>query len=451
MMNKVIYKKVLPITLAGMLLLSGCGSRPNGGKADVVVVTPAPEVTANPAASAQIVPETTATPQPTDTPASAPATTQPQNPATTPTPTTAPTPAPTPTPNPTPKPTPAPTQAPSNKPVVTKNPTDEKVIVGGSCWFVAKYENAVWAEWHFVSPDGSRDLTYADAEKEFSTMEIVKGYASTMQLKNIPEALNGWKVYCRFSNNNGAVTTTKASITVTNSTDGAPKVTKSPTAETVDAGGSCYFVAKYEDAIWAEWHFVSPDGSRDLTYTDAAKEFGGVEIINGNTGTMQLKNISVSLNSWKVYCKFSNNIGSVKTSSAQITVNGQKDPGTAVVTVSDQDASYSALYNGSYVDSIAKRGTMTISGGPDVFNVSVRWPNSASEYSTWTFSGSFDGRAVMHYSDSTMKTVTVDEKGNETSLLKYNNGTGYLQMTDTGLTWVEDGRGESGAASFVKS
>ena len=94
---------------------------------------------------------------------------------------------------------------------------------------------------------------------------------------------------------------------------------------------------------------------------------------------------------------------------------------------------------------------MTISGGPDVFNVSVRWPNSASEYSTWTFSGSFDGRAVMHYSDSTMKTVTVDEKGNETSLLKYNNGTGYLQMTDTGLTWVEDGRGESGAASFVKS
>ncbi len=450
-MNNVISKRVLPILLAGMLLLSGCGSRPNGGKADVVVVTPTPEVSANPAASAQIVPETTATTAPTNTPAPTSTATQQQAPAAATTPAPTPAPTPVPTPAPTPKPTPAPTQAPSNKPVVTKNPTDEKVIVGGSCWFVAKYENAVWAEWHFVSPDGSRDINYADAEKEFSTMEIVKGYASTMQLKNIPEALNGWKVYCRFSNNNGAMTTTKATITVTNSTDGSPRVTKSPTGETVDAGGSCSFVARHEDAIWAEWHFVSPDGSRDINYADAAKEFAGVEIINGNTGTLQLKNISVSLNGWKVYCKFSNNIGSVKTSSAQITVSGQKDPGTAVVTVSDQDAAYSALYNGSYVESVAKKGTMTISGGPDIFNVSVRWPNSASEYSTWTFSGSFDGRAVMHYSNCTMKTVTVDEKGNETSLMNYNNGTGYLQMTDSGLTWADDGRSASGAASFVKS
>ncbi|MDO4974279.1 MAG: hypothetical protein Q4E38_08725, partial [Eubacteriales bacterium] len=63
----------------------------------------------------------------------------------------------------TPVPTPAPTPVPSNYPVVTKDPTDETVTVNGKCQFVTRYENAKWAEWHFVSPDGTRDLTYLQA------------------------------------------------------------------------------------------------------------------------------------------------------------------------------------------------------------------------------------------------------------------------------------------------
>ena len=72
---------------------------------------------------------------------------------------------------------------------------------GGACLYIATADNADSLEWHFVSPDGSRDLDYAQAANEFPTLEIINGYASTMQLKSIPAALNGWKVYCRFSNN----------------------------------------------------------------------------------------------------------------------------------------------------------------------------------------------------------------------------------------------------------
>ena len=43
----------------------------------------------------------------------------------------------------------------SNLPRVTKSPTGETVAVNGSAQFIAKYENADLAEWHFVSPDGS--------------------------------------------------------------------------------------------------------------------------------------------------------------------------------------------------------------------------------------------------------------------------------------------------------
>ena len=288
------------IVLACVLLLSGCSLRK---RAEVVTATPAPVVTIAPVETAAPAPET---PEPEASPEPAAVIVSNADATAAPVETAAPTPEPTPAP--TPEATPAPA------------PTEETVIAGGSCWFVAKYENAIWAEWHFVSPDGSKDLDYTQVVKEFPKLTIDKGFASTTQLSNIPVEMNGWKAYCRFSNNSGAVKTDMAKITVTTSAEGAPKVTKSPTGETVKAGESAYFVAKQERAEWAVWHFVSPDGSKDLDYTQAAKEFPKLQIINGDQGTMQLKNIPAELNGWKVYCAFRNNIGTTKTDSATITV-----------------------------------------------------------------------------------------------------------------------------------
>jgi hypothetical protein len=90
---------------------------------------------------------------------------------------------------------------------------------------VAKYENATWAVWHFVSPDGQTDMTYEAAAERFPTMEIVNGMYSTMTLKNVPADLNGWRVYCRYTNKVGSVDTKSALITVT----GEPAPTPAPT------------------------------------------------------------------------------------------------------------------------------------------------------------------------------------------------------------------------------
>ena len=195
---------------------------------------------------------------------------------------------------------------------------------------MARYENAIYAEWHFVSPDGLRDLVYTAAEREFPTMKIINGYAKDMTLESIPAALNGWKVYCRFSNNSGFTDTQRARITVTgNAVEGAPKVTKSPTGETVTAGGSAIFVARSEGALWAVWHFVSPDGTRDLVYTDASAQFAGLQITGGDQGTLRLNNIPASLNGWRVYCVYSNSIGTATTAQAVITVQQNSIPGSA--------------------------------------------------------------------------------------------------------------------------
>ena len=100
-------------------------------------------------------------------------------------------------------------------PTVTKNPTDETVEEGGSCLFLAGYENAVLAVWHFVSPDGQTDMTYEAAQAAFPSLEIRNGMYSNLQLRNIPYSLNGWRVYCQYSNPGvGYVNTETARITV---------------------------------------------------------------------------------------------------------------------------------------------------------------------------------------------------------------------------------------------
>ena len=53
--------------------------------------------------------------------------------------------------------------------------------------------------------------------KLFPGVEIIHGEYSTMQLRNITKDLNGWKVYCRYSNRAGYTDTAMATITVTDS------------------------------------------------------------------------------------------------------------------------------------------------------------------------------------------------------------------------------------------
>ncbi len=210
----VVISSILMIAILTVLILTACGSK----KSEPVVVNPvstpsrSPEASPTPAPTEIPIVVTTPTPVPSETPAPKPS----------------PTPMPAPSPTPTPKPTPTPMPI---LPVITKSPTDETVDEGGSCYFVAKYENATIAVWHFLSPDGQTDLTYEAAQKQFETMEIINGMYSTMQLKNIPYAANGWRVYCRYSNNNGYADTKTALITVKQNTNPTPA--PSPSAEPV--------------------------------------------------------------------------------------------------------------------------------------------------------------------------------------------------------------------------
>ena len=99
-------------------------------------------------------------------------------------------------------------------PRITKNPTDEVVGLNGRCQFVSRYENAILAEWHFISPDGYYDYTYLQMQRMYPSLRIIMGNTKDMTLDRIPQELNGWRVYCRFTNNYGEAKTGTALITV---------------------------------------------------------------------------------------------------------------------------------------------------------------------------------------------------------------------------------------------
>ena len=445
-MKKII--RILSVLLLIAVLamgLTGCTLfRRNAPGASVTISqTPAPVQT--PAPTPVITPTPTSAQPSIPTPVT--------TPAPTPTPTPAPTPTPTsvPTPTPTPAPTPVATPVQSNLPRVTKSPTDEKVAVGGKCQFVAKYENAKWAEWHFVNPEGSRDITYADAEKAFPTLKIINGYAKDMTLENIPEMLNGWRVYCRFSNDYGSVNTDRATITVIGGTAGGtaaglPKITKSPTGESVQAGGSAWFVAKHEGAIWAVWHFVSADGTRDLSYTDASTAFPTLKIIGGDQSTMQLQNIPVDLNGWKVYCAFRNNVGTANTESAQISVSGtginpqniipdNSSSGTVIVSNNNSQG-----FDGSWAGEIpADRCRLTMTNiGEGRFSVEVRWSDSAFSSAVWRMTADATGYNTLTYSNCEYCIETYSDATHYTVSNQAGGGTGSLSLTEQGkLQWKD--------------
>lgn len=203
-------KKLFPVLclFLALSLLSACGTGQKTPEIVTVPVTPTAAPPAPPTAAPVFAPVPSFAPTPVPTPIP---TVQP-----TPFPTAVPTPFPTayPTVAPTPYPTFAPTMPPSNLPRITKDPTDETVVEGGKCQFVTRYQNAELAEWHFVSPDGSLDVTYKDVQNQFPALRIIGGNTKDLTLENIPAALSGCRVYCRFSNAYGAVNSGSALLTV---------------------------------------------------------------------------------------------------------------------------------------------------------------------------------------------------------------------------------------------
>lgn len=85
---------------------------------------------------------------------------------------------------------------------------------------------------------------------------------------------------------------------------GALKITKNPTGETVDAGGSATFIARADNAASRVWRIVSKDTTKTVNAKEAAAYFSGLSVSGADTDTLVLSNIPSSMHEWSVECKF---------------------------------------------------------------------------------------------------------------------------------------------------
>lgn len=113
----------------------------------------------------------------------------------------------------------------------------------------------------------------------------------------------------------GGTTPTKAPAT-----GNPPHITKHPTGETVEPGGSAQFVARADDATKITWRLVSKDTTVTYNAADGPDYFRGLSVDGLGTERLTLENIPSSLNEWCVEAKFENENGASYSNGARITV-----------------------------------------------------------------------------------------------------------------------------------
>ena len=100
-----------------------------------------------------------------------------------------------------------------------------------------------------------------------------------------------------------------------------PVVTKQPTGETVDEGGSATFIASAENYTEIIWRIVSNDTTNTIQAADAPAYFG-CEVYGIGTECLEIVNIPAAMDGWRVEAMFRGPGGVEFSWGALIRVNG---------------------------------------------------------------------------------------------------------------------------------
>ena len=105
---------------------------------------------------------------------------------------------------------------------------------------------------------------------------------------------------------------------------------------------------------------------------------------------------------------------------------------------------------GDYQDATSQRATMEITKYEGVYDITVRWPSSATEETQWYMSGKLEKDKIT-YAGEDISTWVFDENGSEecTSSTASNN-LGYFEIKDGKLYWTGAAQDECKACVFEK-
>ena len=117
---------------------------------------------------------------------------------------------------------------------ITKEPTDEVQITGGTAWFISGATGYDGLFWTFMSPDGAK-YSVRDFLNRFPDAGVYGENCTTLTVKNLSTDMNGWRVFCTFCNAGVSADTAAAFLYVISVYTPAP-VYSAPALETAEYG-----------------------------------------------------------------------------------------------------------------------------------------------------------------------------------------------------------------------
>ena len=98
---------------------------------------------------------------------------------------------------------------------VTEQPETQTVKAGGSVTFSVKAKGmGKVITWHFVSPDGGEDITGKKLSGRFKGLKVSNPNSLNIKLKNVPEEMHGWTVYCHLGKTSAGLDTEAAMLLI---------------------------------------------------------------------------------------------------------------------------------------------------------------------------------------------------------------------------------------------
>lgn len=199
-----------------------------------------------------------------------------------------------PSPNPT-----VPVSGTLSAPTITQQPVSVNLLpgqsatlsVGATCPNLGNGVSLVYQWFYSTSSNGANAVSISNSNASTFTTPVVN---------------STYYYFVGIVSTNGSQTSSPvySNVVAVTYNGGQISITKNPTGETVDAGGSATFIARADNAASRVWRIVSKDTTQTINAKDASGYFRGLSVSGTDSDTLVLSNIPSSMDGWSVECKF---------------------------------------------------------------------------------------------------------------------------------------------------
>ena len=179
-----------------------------------------------------------------------------------------------------------------SKPTILTQPVDVTVAAGQKATFTVEATGATGYQWQYLKPG---ETTWTNVK--------TNGTSATYSLTTAARH-NGYTYRCQVTNSAGTVTSDTATLTV----GSKPTIITQPVDVTVAAGQKATFTVEATGATSYQWQYLKPG---ETTWTNVKT--------NGTSATYTLTT-AARHNGYTYRCKVTNDVGSVYSSTAALTV-----------------------------------------------------------------------------------------------------------------------------------